>query len=414
MIYFKSTIFTTIAVILLSISTVEAQDTSEIPQPVLLQFRQQKGEVLHAESVVNESVFFNGIFSHDAVIGESSVSIIRDANLDGEGTAVLDTTFRTEERINGLPFYLEWVSSQMVRLKRDARGRMNVPADAVLPVLRNIPVFPEYPVQPGDSWTADAEEVHLFRISGKLAGPYRGEIPASYEYIENIFSNGKDLAHILIRYNIYLPIASPGEPVRLVTGRSEQNLYWNVDEGYPVSKNEDFEFLMMMSNGVVQEFRGHQEVSYRSTMELDREEVSGSIRRSLDRTPDTAGITVNPVDEGVLLSLEDGENVLFEPESSIIPEERISRLVTLKSLLESYTGRDILITGHTAHFGTEEGRKALSEERAAAVAAVLFPDGRQGPGKLYIRGAGSDEPAASEGSEAGRMANRRVEILILD
>ncbi|RKX98097.1 MAG: hypothetical protein DRZ90_03980 [Spirochaetes bacterium] len=414
MIYFKSIVSSVVVLILFSISTLQAQETTEKPQPVLLQFRQEKGEVLHAESVVNESVFINGIFSHDAVIGESSVSIIRDVRQDGEGTAVLDTTFRTEERINGLPSFLKWVSSENVRLKRDARGRMDVPADAARPVLRNIPVFPEYPVQPGDSWTADAEEVHLFRISGRQAGPYRGEIPASYEYIENILSDGKTLARILIRYNIYLPITGPGEPVRFVSGRSEQNLYWDVEQGHPVSRSEDFEFLMMMSNGVVQEFRGHQEVSYRSAMELNREEVSGSLRRSLNSTPGTAGITVIPVGEGVLLSLEDGANVLFEPESAIIPEERISRLLTLKSLLERYPGRDILITGHTAHFGTEQGRKTLSEERAAAVAAVLFPDGRRGPGKLYIRGAGSDEPTASEGSEAGRAANRRVEILILD
>ncbi len=411
--YFNITVRAVI-VLLLSITNLGAQVTTENSQPVLLQFRQQKGEVLHAESVVNESVFINGIFSHDAIIGESSVSIIRDANLDGEGTAVLDTTFRTEERINGLPSYLEWVSSQMVRLKRDARGRMDVPGDAVRPVLRNIPVFSEYPVKPGDSWTADAEEVHIFRISGRLAGPYRGEIPASYEYIENIQRDGKTLARILIRYNIYLPITGPGEPVRFVSGRSEQNLYWDVEQGHPVFKSEDFEFLMMMSNGVVQEFRGHQEVNYRSVMELNREEVSGSLRRGLENTSGMVGITVNPVDEGVLLSLKDGENVLFEPESAIIPVERISWLATLKSLLELYSDRDILITGHTAHFGTKEGRKALSEERAAAVAGVLFPAGRRGPGKLYIRAAGSDEPAADEGSEAGRAANRRVEILILD
>jgi outer membrane protein OmpA-like peptidoglycan-associated protein len=48
------------------------------------------------------------------------------------------------------------------------------------------------------------------------------------------------------------------------------------------------------------------------------------------------------------------------------------------------------------------------------VASFLFPDGRPGPGKLYLRAAGSEEPAASEFSEAGRAANRRVEILILD
>ncbi|MCK5735838.1 MAG: OmpA family protein, partial [Spirochaetaceae bacterium] len=263
------------------------------------------------------------------------------------------------------------------------------------------------------SWTAIAEEVHLFRISGVMHGPYRGEIPASYEYLEDVWSGDKKLAHILIKYNIYLPINAAGEPVRLVSGRSEQNLYWDVEEGRPVSKSEEFEFLMMMSNGTLQEFRGRQEVTYRSDMMLDREEVSGSIRRSLENSP---GITVNPVDDGILLSLsiKDGERVLFSPESAIISTDQYHRLEALKNLLSDYLDRDILITGHTAHFGTDEGRLILSRERAAAVAGILFPGGRIGPGRLYIRGAGSDEPAASEGSEAGRSANRRVEILILD
>ncbi len=398
-----------ISVFIFIFPSLEAQEIPETTKPVLLQYQQRTGEVLHAESLVHESVFINGLYSHDAVISESSVSIIR--NVNDEGTAILDTTFRTEERINGQSTYLEWVSSEKVRLSRDSRGRMVVPEDAARPVIRNIPVFPENPVQAGDSWTAVAEEVHIFRISGVMHGPYRGEIPASYEYLEDVWDGDKRLAHILIKYNIYLPINAAGEPVRLVSGRSEQNLFWDVEEGRPVSKSEEFEFLMIMSSGTIQEFRGRQEVTYRSDMVLDREELIGSIRRSLENSP---GITVNHVDDGILLSLKDGETILFNPESAFIAADQRYRLEALKNLLSDYTDRDILIIGHTAHFGTEEGRLKLSRERAAAVAGILFSGGRIGQGRLYIRGAGSDEPAATEGSEAGRSANRRVEILILD
>jgi len=414
MTHFKTAVLTAFVVFVFAfIPFLNAENPSVDSQPEILRYQQLEGEVLHAESLVKESVYINGLYSHDASIGETSVSIIREIRDDGH--AVLDSSFRTEERIDGRPDYLEWVSSEEVRLSRDARGRMDVPENAARPVIRNIPVFPEYPVSPGDSWTAMAEEVHLFRIGGRQAGPYRGEIPVSYEYLEDLRDDGSRLARIRISYNIYLPVRGPGEPVRLVSGRSEQDLYWDVNRGRPVSKSEEFEFLMMMSNGVIQEFRGYGNVRYRYSQILDREGVTGSIRRSLETSSGTSPlITVNPVNEGILLSLEDGDTVFFEPESADISTDQLSRLESLKMLLQEFPGRDILITGHTAHFGTPEGRKKLSEDRAAAVASILFPGGRPGPGKLYIRGAGSDDPVSPGHSETGRAANRRVEILILD
>jgi len=387
----------------------DAQVSTDTSQPVLLEYRQHRGEVLYAESLVNESVFINGRYSHNAEITETSVSIVHEVN--GDDLAVLDTTFRTVEKIKNNPSIFEWLSSETVRLSRDSRGRMVVPDDAVRPVLRNIPVFPDYPVKAGDSWTASAEEVHIFRTGGRLAGPYRDEIPVSYEYLKDVQRENKRFAEILIRYNIYLPVNSPGEPVYLISGRSEQSLFWDIQEGRPVSKTEDFEFLMMMSNGTIQEFRGHQDVVYRYTLKLDRGEVTDVIRRGLGEIP---GISIDSVVNGVLLSLEEGEEVLFQAESAQISTEQLYRLEVLRTLLQKYVDRDILITGYTAHFGTEEGRRKLSQERAAAVAGVLFPQGRTGSGKLYLRGVGSNEALASEGSEAGRSANRRVEILILD
>ena len=398
-----------IAILAFIINPLTAQESLNESNPVQLRFLHREGEVLHAEALVNESVFINGLYSHDAVITESSVSVIRE--VDGEGGAVLDATFRTEERITGRPEYFEWVSSETVRLSRDALGRMRVPADAARPVLRDIPVFPETSVSPGDSWTAAAEEVHVFRIGGLMAGPYRGEIPVAYEYAGDVWNDERRLARILIRYNLYVPVSGPGEPVRLVSGRSDQVLLWDIAAGRPYSKSEDFEFIMMMSNGTIQEFRGQQEVTYRAVMELDREQVTDSIRRTLNDIP---GVSVSPVDEGIRLTIEDSGRVLFDPGSAKISPDQHYRLEALKSLLEGFSNRDILITGHTAHFGTREGRYLLSRERAAAVAGILFPEGRSGSGRLYLRGAGSDEPAVPEDSEAARARNRRVEILILD
>jgi outer membrane protein OmpA-like peptidoglycan-associated protein len=332
-------------------------------------------------------------------------------SVDQDGGAVLDATFRTEERIAGLPWTNEWISAETVRLERNALGRMTVPSDAARPVLRSMPLFPEDAVSPGARWTADAAEVHVFRIGDGLAGPYRGDVLVSYEYAGDIMDDGRTLARILIDYDLYLPIRGRNEPVRLVSGQSSQELYWDIDEGRPDSKTEDFEFLMMMSDGTVQEFRGSQEVDYRVSGALDRGLAAETLRSRLSEMP---GVSVSADKDGVRLVLEAGEAILFGPESSEVTPDQISRLADLREALADYGDRDILITGHTADFGTEEGRRRLSLDRAAAVAEILFPEGRKGNGRLYLRGAGSEEPRSSERTPAGQALNRRVEILILD
>lgn len=396
------------AVVIIAVGLITVQ-SSFAEENILFRFRHLEGEVLHAAARVDEVVYINGTASHQAIIEETSVS--RVMSVDRDGGAVLDATFRTEERIAGLPWANEWISAETVRLERDVLGQMTVPPDAARPVLRSMPLFPEEPVSPGARWTADAAEVHVFRIGEGLAGPYRGDVLVSYEYEGNIEEDGRTLARILIDYDLYLPIRGGDEPVRLVSGKSSQELYWDIAEGRPDSKTEDFEFLIMMSDGTVQEFRGSQDVDYRVTGSLDRGRAADVLRSRLSEMP---GVSVSADEDGVRVVLEAGEAILFEPESSDVTPDQVRRLSDLQAALADYGDRDILITGHTADFGTEEGRRRLSLDRAAAVAEILFPEVRKGNGRLYLRGAGSEEPRSDERTPAGRALNRRVEILILD
>jgi outer membrane protein OmpA-like peptidoglycan-associated protein len=161
-----------------------------------------------------------------------------------------------------------------------------------------------------------------------------------------------------------------------------------------------------MADGSVREFKGKQRVDYRYTQALDRGETVDLLRNDLKSFP---GIQVAPDAQGVRLTLSDAEGaVYFDPESSEIRPDQQRRLESLSGLLEQFRGRDILITGHTADFGTERGRYLLSMDRAAAVAGVLFPEGKNGSGRLFLRGMGSGEPVGTDAE------NRRVEVLILD
>ncbi len=371
--------------------------------PVYLQFNHKKGQVLHADSVVNENVYINRYFSHQAEIDEFSVSSV--VVVSDEGVATLDSSFRTVERVGGVPGVLEWISSETVRLDRDSTGKVFIPEDSIRPVLRNVPRFPAYSVKPGDNWSFPAEEVHLIRIGDVLYGPYRGTTQVVYNYLDNIIIDEKLFARIYIEYSLYLNIEQRGEPIRLITGKSKQELLWDINNGCPESRFEDFEFLMMMTDGITQEFKGSGNTSYRLSESINRSLAVESLSSQLQSIP---GIIILPTNDGILLSVNDSDVILFEPESSVISENQLYMLEELASSLEAYSDRDILVSGHTADYGTYEGRRKLSRDRAAAVADILFPGGRSGAGRLFLRGIGNRDSLGSDHS------NRRVEILILD
>ncbi len=234
-----------------------------------------------------------------------------------------------------------------------------------------------------------------------------------YTYEGNEWYEGRHLALIRMEYSMHVPVRKKGEPVRLVSGRSSQLLRWDMDAGQPWRKDEEFDFLIFMADGTTHECVGTQVVTYRRDVRLDRDTVVESLKNELkaELAGDLAdeGIQVESTSRGVLLRMNMSEMVLFTPESSVISPSERNRLEELARLLEDFGDRDILITGHTAHFGTEEGRRELSLSRASAVAEILFPGlRRKGLGKLYIRGMGSKEPRGTDAE------NRRVEIMIMD
>ncbi len=81
-------------------------------------------------------------------------------------------------------------------------------------------------------------------------------------------------------------------------------------------------------------------------------------------------------------------------------------------VLKQYPQTTIQIAGHTDGTGTEEYNKKLSERRAEAVKSALVKSGVE-PGRLVTVGYGKSKPIVSNGTEAGRMLNRRVEIRIV-
>ncbi|WP_461487426.1 OmpA family protein, partial [Pedobacter sp.] len=68
--------------------------------------------------------------------------------------------------------------------------------------------------------------------------------------------------------------------------------------------------------------------------------------------------------------------------------------------------------GHTDNIGTAAVNQTISEKRAAAVKTYAVSQGVPAS-RLVTVGKGFSEPVASNDTEEGRAANRRVEIVIV-
>lgn len=71
----------------------------------------------------------------------------------------------------------------------------------------------------------------------------------------------------------------------------------------------------------------------------------------------------------------------------------------------------VTIVGHTDSTGSDAINDPLSRERAESVRDYLSSRG-VAPSRVTVSGRGSHEPVASNDTEAGRAANRRVEIFL--
>lgn len=72
----------------------------------------------------------------------------------------------------------------------------------------------------------------------------------------------------------------------------------------------------------------------------------------------------------------------------------------------------MLIVGHTDWVGNADANLALSQARAASVAAALVGRGVAAD-RVFPAGVGMLSPRASNASEEGRRLNRRVELVEL-
>lgn len=105
------------------------------------------------------------------------------------------------------------------------------------------------------------------------------------------------------------------------------------------------------------------------------------------------------------------EDVLFEFDEYLLPQEALGELKAVYSYLEEHPGLRITIHGHTDSIGTDNYNELLSGKRCMGVSDYLLQLGLAEE-RINWEGHGGKKPIADNSTDQGRKKNRRVEFVI--
>ena len=155
---------------------------------------------------------------------------------------------------------------------------------------------------------------------------------------------------------------------------------------------------------------GFVEVTYVSPAALAAVPVADAAAaplRALGAMPDAdLAIQMDTIGRAVLADL------AFDTGSAQLGTGEFASLQALADYLLIYPERTVALVGHTDSAGSLEGNIALSKRRAASVLERLVSDYGVPRRQLEAEGMGYLAPIASNLTEEGREANRRVEVIV--
>jgi len=133
-------------------------------------------------------------------------------------------------------------------------------------------------------------------------------------------------------------------------------------------------------------------------------------KQAAEMERDLEGARVERIGEGIKITFDSG--LLFDVNSYQLQPEAKENLSNLSTILRKYDDTDVLIEGHTDSDGSNEYNYSLSERRAKSVKSYLIIQDVNGS-RMTTIGYGESQPVADNSSEAGKQANRRVEVGVI-
>jgi outer membrane protein OmpA-like peptidoglycan-associated protein len=126
---------------------------------------------------------------------------------------------------------------------------------------------------------------------------------------------------------------------------------------------------------------------------------------------DLAELRVDRTERGLVVTLSD--EILFDVDQAELKPGGMEQLARVAEVLGQNPDRNVLIEGHTDSTAPDADNLELSQRRANAVEDFLITQGMD-PTRMSAAGYGEQLPIASNDTTAGRQANRRVDLVVLD
>jgi chemotaxis protein MotB len=147
---------------------------------------------------------------------------------------------------------------------------------------------------------------------------------------------------------------------------------------------------------------------------IDVMELQRKLKKALGQEIERQEIALRMTPEGFVISLH--ELGFFDSGQAKLKPGAADKIKRIASVLFEY-GLDMRVEGHTdnvpIHNAMFSSNWDLSTARAMAVAMMLLNDAGVDPQRLSIAAYGEYHPAASNDTDEGRRANRRVDIVVV-
>ena len=389
---------------------------------IKLEFKYKADDNFSLISTVEEDVKYNGRLNHHARILSRVTERLTEVDKDGRGH--IQGTFMTSEQSSGAGLSsgsYKWGETFESDFWRDKYGRFEIDKKYFMPVIRDLPVFPDKKVKVGDEWNAEGFEAEDLRRGFGIEEPFHVPFVAKYKYERDekgISSDSskqeKTFQVITANYSLYYEtpaIIRPTSDYPVTTmGYSNRTIWWDNEKGQIDHYTEEFRIVIETFLGNQYSFTGTTNVE---VTEFKRSATEENVKDVMQKVEDLGleDISVTKTEKGLTISL---ENIQFLPDSAVLQESEMVKIQKIGAILNEYPGNDLLIAGHTARAGSEESCQILSEQRASTVADFLVQLGVREKKHIFTQGFGSKVPVASNKTERGKAKNRRVEITILD